>query len=111
MSETESETMKKDDWGRSGAGLVSDRWPKEETGQPEEAVFLCSRGNTDLSDELTVNMLEAYGIPCLRCYPGDGAFGRVVLGASGTGVDIFVPKSMLKEAKMLIEGEDRNEEL
>lgn len=103
--------MIKDDWGRAGPGLVSDRWPKDGTGQPEEAAFLCSCGNTDFSDELTVNMLEAYGIPCLRNYPGDGGFGRVILGASGTGVDIFVPKSMLEEATMLIEGENCDEEL
>lgn len=103
--------MKKDDWGRAGAGLVSDRWPKDGEGRAEEAAFLCSRGNTDFSDELTVNLLEAYGIPCLRSYPGDGGFGRVIMGASGTGVDIFVPKSMLEEAKMLIEGENCDEEL
>ena len=103
--------MNKEDWGRAGSGLVSDRWPKDEAGQTEEPAFLCSRGNTDMSDELTVNMLEAYGIPCLRDYPGDGAFGRVIMGASGTGVDIFVPKSMLEEATMLIEGENCDEEL
>ena len=75
--------MNKEDWGRAGSGLVSDRW----------------------------NMLEAYGIPCLRSFPGDGGFGRVIMGASGTGVDIFVPKSMLEEATMLIEGENCDEEL
>ena len=103
--------MKKEDWGRAGWGLVSDRWPKDAEGRPEESAFLCTCGNTDLCDELTVNMLEAYGIPCLRDYPGNGAFGRVILGASGTGVDIYVPKSMLEEAKMLIEGEENDEEL
>ena len=103
--------MKKDDWGRAGSGLVSDRWPKDEEGRAEESAFLCTCSNTDLSDELTVNMLEAYGIPCLRDYPRDGAFGRVIMGASGTGVDIYVPKSMLEEAKMLIEGEVNDEEL
>ena len=103
--------MKKEDWGRAGSGLVSDRWPKDEEGRAEESAFLCTCSNTDLSDTLTVNMLEAYGIPCLRDYPGNGAFGRVVMGASGTGVDIYVPKSMLEEAKMLIEGVENDEEL
>ena len=103
--------MKKEDWGRAGSGLVSDRWPKDEEGRAEDSAFLCTCSNTDLSDELTVNMLEAYGIPCLRDYPGNGAFGRVIMGTSGTGVDIYVPKSMLEEAKMLIEGEKNDEEL
>ena len=101
----------KEEWGRTGAEPISERWPKDGDGLAEEAVLLCSRSNTDLSDELTVNMLEAYGIPCVRSYPGDGSFGRVVLGASGTGVDIYVPKSMLEDAKTLLEGEIDDEEL
>ena len=64
-----------------------------------------------MSDELTVNMLEAYGIPCVRDYPGNGSFGRVIMGASGTGVDIFVPKSMLETAQKLIEGVENDGEL
>ena len=103
--------MKKEEWGRSGAGLVSDRWPRDEAGCAEESAFLCTRSNTDMSDELTVNMLEAYGIPCVRDYPGNGSFGRVIMGASGTGVDIFVPKSMLETAQKLIEGVENDEEL
>ena len=101
--------MKNEEWGRSGAGLVSDRWPKDEQGRAEESAFLCTRSNTDLSDELTVNMLEAYGIPCVRDYPGNGSFGRVIMGTSGTGVDIFVPKSMLNTAQKLIEGNSSGE--
>ena len=81
--------MNKEDWGRAGAGLVSDRWPKDEEGSAE--------------------------IPCLRDYPGDGAFGHIIMGASGTGVDIYVPKSMLEVAQKLIEGveegADNDEEL
>ena len=103
--------MKNEEWGRSGAGLVSDRWPKDKQGRAEESAFLCTRSNTDLSDELTVNMLEAYGIPCVRDYPGNGSFGRVIMGTSGTGVDIFVPKSMLNTAQKLIEGVETDEEL
>ena len=56
-------------------------------------------------------MLEAYGIPCLRRYPGDGSFGRLILGISGQGVDILVPKSLYNDAKVLIEGEMNHEEL
>ena len=102
--------MKKEDWGRAGWGLVSDRWPKDEQGRAEESALLCTCGSTDLNDELTVNMLEAYGIPCLRDYPGDGAFDHIIMGASGTGVDIYVPKSMLEVAQKLIEGEEEGAE-
>lgn len=103
--------MKNEEWGRAGAGLVSERWPTDAEGRAEESAFLCTCSGRDMSDTLTVNMLEAYGIPCLRHYPGDGAFGHVIMGASGTGVDIFVPVSMLEAAKTLIEGVENDEEL
>ena len=103
--------MKESEWGKGQFGLVSDRWPRDEQGRAENSAFLCTCSSTDMSDTLTINLLEAYGIPCVRNYPGDGAFGLVVMGASGTGVDIFVPESMLEEAKNLIEGVDKHEEL
>ena len=53
-------------------------------------------------DEMLANLLEAYGIPCLRQFPKDGSFGRVVLGMSGNGADIYVPETMLEDAKNLI---------
>lgn len=99
------------EWGRSSLGDLSQRWPRDPSGQPEEPVFLCTCKNIDLSDELLVNMLEAYGIPCLRRYPGDGSFGKLILGISGQGVDILVPKSLYNDAKVLCEGEMNHEEL
>lgn len=99
-------------WGRALVGQLLKRWPKDERGEPVEPVFLCRKKCVDLDDELTVNMLEAYGIPCLRTYPGDGGFGRVVLGMSGNGADIYVPCTMLEDAAKLIEEESaENEEL
>lgn len=99
------------EWGREQLGSLYERWPKDENGLPEEPVFLKAEKNLDMSDELLVNMLEAYQIPCLRIYPGDGPFGRVVLGVSGWGVNIYVPKSLYEDAKELIKGENDNEEL
>ena len=54
--------------------------------------------------------LKAYGIPGLSVDHGDGNFGRLILGMSGEGVDIFVPKSLLEDALALCE-EENNEEL
>ena len=93
-------------------GELLKRWPKDEKGEPIEPVFLCRRKCVDLEDELTVNMLEAYGIPCLRTYPGDGGFGRVVLGMSGNGADIYVPSTMYEDSKKLCEEEsEENDQL
>ena len=99
------------DWGRAELAGLSERWPKDENGLPEEPVRLCTLSALDMCDELLLNMLEAYGIPCLRLYPGDGAFGKLILGMSGQGADIYVPKSLYNDAKELSEGADNDEEL
>ena len=88
-------------WGKSMPSDLLERWPKTPSGEPEKAVFLCNCKALDLSDELKINMLEAYGIPCLRDYLGNGSFGKVILGMSGQGTDIYVPESKLEEAQNL----------
>ena len=97
-------------WSRSLPGGLLERWPKDERGEPEEPVLLTTAINLNLFDEMTINMLEAYGIPCLKRYPGDGSFGKVVLGMSGQGTEIFVPKSMLADAAALVSGVGIEEE-
>ena len=97
-------------WSRSLPGGLLERWPKDERGEPEEPVLLTTAINLNLFDEMTVNMLEAYGIPCLKRYPGDGSFGKVVLGMSGQGTEIFVRKSMLEDAAALVSGVGIEEE-
>ena len=97
-------------WGKSNPFDLMERWPKTPSGDPEKAVFLCNCKALDLSDELRIKMLETYGIPCLRDYPGDGSFGKVVLGMSGQGTDIYVPESMLAEAKNLLIAEPEEQE-
>lgn len=97
-------------WGRAIQGELLARWPKDENGQIERPVLLCNCKNLDMCDALRINMLEAYGIPCLKLYPGDGGFGRVVLGMSGQGTDIYVPESLYNDAIELCK-EENNEEL
>jgi hypothetical protein len=96
-------------WVRSLPGEMSGKWPRE--GESfEEAAFLRHCTSVDMEDELLVNMLDAYGIPCVRHYPADGGFGKVIMGISGMGADLYVPKSMLEDALSLCEGvpEDEN---
>lgn len=99
------------EWGRKITGDLYKRWPRDEKGELVEPVFLTHCMNLDMSDEMTVNLLEAYGIPCLRQYPNDGDFGRLVLGVSGTGVDIYVPMTMYEDAVSLSEGSSEFDEL
>ena len=97
-------------WSRSLPGGLLERWPKDASGEPEEPVLLTTAINLKLYDEMTINMLEAYGIPCLKRYPGDGSFGKVVLGMSGQGTEIYVPRSMLEDAAALVSGVGIEEE-
>ena len=93
-------------WGFSKGGKLLDTWPKDETGEPVPGAFLKHCGSVDMEDEMLVNMLEAYGIPCIRRFPKDGALGNVVLGMSGFGADLYVPEEMLEEAMALISEEN-----
>lgn len=96
----------KPQWGSARKpGELLKNWPLDESGEYLAPTFLTHCSNQDLDDELLINMLSAYGIPCLRQYPNDGEFGRLILGMAGSGVDIFVPATMLEDAKALLEGE------
>ena len=89
------------EWSRLLRGELYERWPKDEKGEPEEPVCLGTLLNHNMLDELTVNMLEACGIPCQRVYPGDGSFGKILFGMSGQGTEIYVPKSLASDAAAL----------
>lgn len=90
-------------------GRALKNWPRRENGEYVPPVKLAHRGSNDMQDVMLVNMLEAYGIPAIRVYPGDGVFGKIVLGMSGTGADILVPENMYNDAKALMEAEPDDE--
>ena len=97
-------------WGRELPGDLFERWPRDEAGEPEAPVYLCHCKGLDMDETLLVSRLEAYGIPYLRQYPNDGQFGKLILGMSGSGVDIFVPASVWADACELIrENDDETE--
>ena len=75
----------------------------------DKTLFSCK--GIDMDETMLVTRLEAFGIPCLRQYPNDGQFGKLILGISGSGVDIFVPASVWEDACELIrESDDETEE-
>ena len=90
-------------------GELMKKWPLDAKGEPVAPAFLVHCKSNDLEDALIVNMLSAYGIPALCIHPGDGSFGRVVLGMSGTGSNILVPETLLEDAKALMEAENDDE--
>ena len=97
-------------WGRSYTWDLTEKWPKDENGQPETACFLTHQTSVDMADDMTVNMLEAFGVPAFKCYPGNGSLGKVLLGMSGSGADIYVPVSLLEDARAIMNAEPSEEE-
>ena len=91
------------DFGKDMPGKLYDQWPRTPEGEPVPPKFLTNCSNRDVEDAMLVNFLKSYGIPAVVLYPGDGAFGKLVLGTSGTGSSIYVPETMYDEAKELME--------
>ena len=93
-------------YGRSPLpGELFEAWPKNEAGDPVAPKMLTHLTSLDMADTMLVSMLRAYGIPAMIIHPGDGDFGKVVLGMSGTGSCVFVPETMYEDAKILMEAE------
>jgi hypothetical protein len=92
-------------WGRREFGKTFDSWPRDGQGEPVRPALLTHCSPLDMEAEMIQSMLESFGIPSLRMLPGDGAFGELILGMSGNGIDIYVPCTRLEEAQDLLKGE------
>ncbi|MBR4578787.1 MAG: hypothetical protein IKO22_04130 [Oscillospiraceae bacterium] len=90
------------EWGRQLTGDLLRRWPRDEDGVLDAPVFLCHCSGLDMDEALLTSRMEFYGIPCLRQYPENGDFGKIILGVSGTGVDVYVPASLWADASELL---------
>lgn len=99
------------EWGRDVPGEVLEKWPRDENGELVQAAYLTSCSQLDMGDTILEGLLDSCGIPCVRRFPHYGGFGNLVMGMSAEGVDIFVPETMLDEAKNILEGESEDEEL
>jgi pyrophosphatase PpaX len=69
----------------------------------------------DLQANVVESLLKAYGIPIRRAYKGNDVFGKVVMGLTVNGIDLYVPSSVLLEARGLVEnvapeGEEEDQE-
>ena len=82
-------------------------WPLDEAGDPVKPVLLETvLSANQMEYDMRTGLLNAFGIPTLRSFPRDGSLGHIILGFSGTGLDIFVPETRLEEARTLLESEE-----
>jgi len=100
-------------WGKSKKEGIP--WPEADNGDPVAPAFLTHIAGGPLDMELTLNLLEAYGIPRVCEFPNNGLFGKLIMGHPPGGMEVFVPETMLEDARNLlsadiVEGEDEVEE-
>ena len=77
-------------------------WPNGADGQPVPPVYLTHLSEVDFEGQIVSSLLTSAGIPVVSQYPLGGEFGRVIMGMSGTGRDLYVPETMLEEARGLL---------
>lgn len=77
-------------------------WPKRADGAPEEKALLCTE--TDVPGDLAIfcSMLESFGIPFFTRRIGAAEYMKLLVGRSGTGAEVYVPRSRLEEARELM---------
>ena len=71
----------------------------DENGEPVPPVYLKHISGGPLDLEIALNVLEAYGIPHISEYPNNGQFGKLIFGHPPSGMEVFVPETMLEDAK------------
>ena len=77
-------------------------WPQDDAGEPVRPAFLTHLSESQIEADIMVNLLRAYNIPVFRAYANDGEFGKIILGFSGSGVDIYVPETVIEDARNLL---------
>ena len=90
-------------------------WPKDANGEDIPPAYLMHIHGGPLNLELTLNLLEAYGIPHVSEYPNNGLFGKLILGHPPGGMELYVPETMLEDAQNILnadtfEDEEMNEQ-
>ena len=77
-------------------------WPNDENGEPVPPKFLTHIHGGPLDMELTLNLLQAYGIPHCCEYPNNGLFGQLIMGYPPGGMEVFVPETMHEDAQNIL---------
>ena len=77
-------------------------WPLDEKGEPIAPVYLMHIGGKPMDMEMTVGLLKAYGIPHVSEMPNNGAFGKLIMGFPPSGMELYVPETMLEDAQNIL---------
>jgi hypothetical protein len=89
-----------------GSALTDERPSQsapEQSGKAEDWEHLVYLYN-EMEADIVTGLLETEGIPVVKTYKGMGILHKVYTGRA-TGVDLFVPREKLLQAKKLLEAE------
>jgi len=78
------------------------KWPRDDNGEEIAPAYLTHVGGKPMDMEITIGLLEAYGIPHIAGYPNNGLFGKLIVGYPPSGMELFVPETMLEDAQNLL---------
>ena len=76
-------------------------WPLDDAGEPVQPALLTTVMGTQVDYEMFLAQLRSFGIPSAKDFPGGGQLGKLILGFAGTGMDVYVPETMLDLAREL----------
>ena len=93
------------DWVIKKPFGLSENWPKTEDGEAVPPEYIEYFTGSQAEVDLAVNLLRAYGIPVFCAFPNNGSFGKVIMGASGTGTVLYVPQTMAEEARDILQAQ------
>jgi len=85
-------------------------WPRDDNGEPVPPAYLKHISGGQLDMALALNILNAYGIPHVCEYPNNGQFGKLIFGTPPSGMEVFVPETMLEDAINVLSAEPVEDE-
>ena len=74
-------------------------WPKDDKGEPVPPARLTTIMGTQLDYQMTLSLLHSFGIPTIESYSASGTLAKVILGFAGSGMDVYVPETMVELAR------------
>ena len=89
-------------WGFRRNTEKTAEWPKDERGENIPVAFLANIGGSQLDYEMPLSLLRAFSIPYVCDFAGAGRIVKICFGFSGAGMDIYVPETLLEDAKEIL---------
>jgi hypothetical protein len=81
------------------------QWPCGENGEDVAPAFLTRLDGSPPEVEMTLNLLDAYGIPYICDYQNNGSLDTVIMGYPTGGVKVYVPETMHEDARDVLNAE------